>query len=47
MLISKELVKQLITEQKTQIDISALPPGVYFLRLQHDVTIEGLKIIKE
>jgi hypothetical protein len=43
----QELIVQPITEPKTQIDISNLPRGVYFVRLTNNKTVEVRKIIKE
>jgi len=36
-----------LTENETQIDISALPRGVYFVRLQNEKMVEVGKVIKE
>jgi Secretion system C-terminal sorting domain/Receptor L domain len=43
----QELILQQITEPKTQIDISNLPSGVYFVRLTNDKTVKVGKIIKQ
>jgi len=40
------LTRQII-EPKTQIDISNLPDGVFFVRLTNERTIEVVKIIKQ
>ncbi len=42
----KVLEKQL-TENETQIDISTLPRGVYFVRLQNEKMVEVGKMVKE
>ncbi len=42
----KLLIHQ-ITEHKTQIDISSLPKGVYFVRITNDRMVEVGKIIKQ
>jgi hypothetical protein len=36
-----------ITSPKTQIDISNLPNGVYFVRLTNDKTMEVGKFVKQ
>jgi hypothetical protein len=43
----QELITRQITEPKTQIDISSLPSGVYFVRLTKDKTVEVGKFVKE
>jgi hypothetical protein len=43
----QELITRQITEPKTQIDISNLPSGVYFVRLINDKTVEVGKFVKE
>jgi hypothetical protein len=43
----QELITRQITEPKTQLDISNLPGGVYFVRLTNDKTVEVGKIIKQ
>jgi hypothetical protein len=40
-------LEQKITQSKTQIDISTLPSGVYFVRLINDNTVEIGKLIKQ
>ncbi|MFA6923373.1 MAG: YCF48-related protein [Bacteroidales bacterium] len=42
-----ELIKQQAITNKTQIDISTLPSGIYFVKLITDKTVEVRKIIKE
>jgi len=42
-----ELIKQQIRGSKTQLDISNLAPGTYFVRLITDNTVKVIKIIKE
>ena len=44
---SQETMEILITDHKTQIDISKLPAGVYFVKLKNMNTIELRKLIKE
>ena len=43
----QQLITRPITEKKTQIDISSLPGGVYFVRLTNDRTVETGKFIKK
>ena len=43
----QEIKKQNLNELKTQIDISCLPSGIYFLKLVSTTRIETKKIIKE
>ena len=43
----KQLITRQITQPKTQIDISNLPNGVYFVRVTNDKTIVTGKIIKQ
>jgi photosystem II stability/assembly factor-like uncharacterized protein len=43
----QQLITRQITELRTQIDISSLPSGVYFVRLTNDKTVEVGKFIKE
>jgi Secretion system C-terminal sorting domain len=40
-------LEQKITQSKTQIDISTLPSGVYFVRLTNEKTVEVGKIVKK
>ena len=46
-LSGQELITRQITQPKTQIDVSALPSGVYFVRLTNERTVEVGKIVKE
>lgn len=46
-LCGHELITCQTTMPKTQIDISNLPNGVYFLRLTNERTVEVGKIIKQ
>jgi hypothetical protein len=43
----QELIKQNITENKTQMDISDLPHGIYFVKMANEKTVDVKKIIKE
>ena len=43
----QELIACPIIEPKTQLDISTLPNGVYFVRLANDKSIKVVKIIKQ
>jgi hypothetical protein len=43
----KKLMERQIQEPETQIDISALPRGVYFLRLQNETMVEVGKLVKD
>jgi hypothetical protein len=43
----QQLITRQITEPKTQIDISNLPQGVYFVRLTNDRTVEIGKFVKQ
>jgi hypothetical protein len=43
----QELMTRQITSPKTQIDISNLPNGVYFVRLTNDKTMEVGKFVKQ
>ena len=42
----REIITCQITESKTQLDITALPSGVYFVRLTGDRTVQGEKFVK-
>jgi hypothetical protein len=42
-----KVIERKLSDKQTPIDISALPPGVYFVRLQNDKTVEVKKMIKE
>lgn len=44
---SQIVIGRRITNQKTQIDISDLPAGIYFVKLQNENTVDVVKIIKE
>jgi hypothetical protein len=43
----QEVMQYKITESKTQIDITSLPSGVYFVRLTNDKTVQVGKIVKQ
>jgi len=43
----QQLITRQINELRTQIDISTLPGGVYFVRLTNDKTVEVGKFVKE
>jgi len=43
----QQLITHQITEPKTQLDISNLPSGVYFVRLMGERTVQVGKIIKQ
>jgi photosystem II stability/assembly factor-like uncharacterized protein len=43
----RELITRQITQPKTQIDITSLPSGVYFVRLTGERTVEVGKFIKQ
>jgi Secretion system C-terminal sorting domain len=43
----QELITRQLSENKTVIDISTLPNGVYFMRVTNDKTVEVGKIIKQ
>ncbi len=43
----KKVSERQLTETETQIDISALPRGVYFVRLQNEKMVEVGKMVKE
>jgi hypothetical protein len=43
----QQLITRQITEPKTQINISTLPSGVYFVRLTNERTVEVGKFIKK
>ena len=43
----QRLITRQITKPKTQIDISSLPSGVYFVRITNEKTLEVGKIIKQ
>jgi hypothetical protein len=43
----EEVLTRSLIKPKTQIDISNLPSGVYFVRLTNDKTVEVEKVVKE
>ena len=43
----QQLITRPITESRTQIDISNLPSGVYFVRVTNDKTVEVRKFVKQ
>jgi hypothetical protein len=43
----QQLITRHITEPKTQINISTMPSGVYFVRLTNERTVEVGKFIKQ
>lgn len=43
----EKVLEKPLTETETQIDISALPRGLYFVRVQDEKMVEVAKIIKE
>jgi hypothetical protein len=43
----QQLITRQITKPKTQVDISTLPSGVYFVRLTNNKTVEVGKFVKE
>ncbi|MEZ5197728.1 MAG: T9SS type A sorting domain-containing protein [Bacteroidales bacterium] len=43
----KKVFEKQIRNKETQIDISSLPRGVYFVRLQNQNTVEVMKMVKE
>jgi photosystem II stability/assembly factor-like uncharacterized protein len=43
----QELITHQIHESMTQIDISTLPKGIYFLKLTNERTVQVGKIIKQ
>jgi hypothetical protein len=43
----ERVIERQIKDTETQIDISALPRGVYFVRLQNDKMVEVGKMVKE
>ena len=42
----QQLMEKMISGAKTRLNLSTLPPGVYFLRLQNEKTLEGIKMVK-
>lgn len=43
----EKLLEKQLTDTETQLDISALPRGVYFVRIQNENMVEVAKFIKE
>jgi UDP-3-O-[3-hydroxymyristoyl] glucosamine N-acyltransferase len=43
----EKVLERQLTDNETQIDISALPRGVYFVRLQGEKMVEVTKLVKE
>ncbi len=43
----EKVIERQITDNETQIDISALPRGVYFVRVQNEKMVEVGKMVKE
>jgi hypothetical protein len=43
----EKVLERKLTENETQIDISTLPRGVYFVRLQNEKMVEVGKMVKE
>jgi hypothetical protein len=43
----QELITRQLTLTKTQLDVSSLPNGAYFVRLTNDKTVTTGKIIKD
>lgn len=43
----EKVLERQLSNNEIQIDISALPPGVYFVKLQNEKMVEVAKIIKE
>ena len=46
-LSGQEILHQTFTKAATNIDISALPQGVYFVRLHNEKMVEVNKMVKE
>ncbi|MBC8319883.1 MAG: T9SS type A sorting domain-containing protein [Bacteroidetes bacterium] len=44
---AEKVMEKLLIDIETQMDISALPRGIYFLRLQNEKVVEVGKIVKE
>jgi len=44
---SQQLLKQRIMEQKTVVDISGLPEGIYFVKIADDRTVKVGKVVKK
>jgi photosystem II stability/assembly factor-like uncharacterized protein len=45
--LSQEIIKQKIINNKTQIDVSFLPSGIYLVKVKNDKMVETGKLIKE
>jgi hypothetical protein len=43
----EKVIERQLTYNETQINISALPRGVYFVRLQNETMVEVGKMVKE
>lgn len=43
----QELIKQIVKQKETQIDISKLPKGIYFIKIENDNSTKDCKIIKQ
>ena len=43
----EKVMEKQLTNNETQIDISALPRGVYFVRVQNEKMVEVAKMVKE
>ena len=43
----EKVIERQLTDTETQIEISALPPGVYFVRVQNEKMVEVWKMVKE
>ncbi len=43
----EKVIERQLTEKETQIDISALPRGVYFVKLQNEKMVDVVKMVKE
>ncbi len=43
----KKVLERQLTDNETQLDISALPRGVYFVRVQDEKKVEVVKMIKQ
>ena len=43
----EKVLERQLTDNETQIDISALPRGVYFVRVQNEKMVEVGKMVKE
>ena len=46
-LSGQEFMKKNITERSTNVDISVLPSGIYFVKVVLEETVQIVKIIKE